>query len=48
MMNAHVVVYTLLAIVMGALVYVVGTPWLTPKPRRIGRKRSQKNISNAH
>ncbi len=47
-MSAYVLVYAILAIVMGAMVYVVGTPWLTPKPRKIGRRRSQKDISNAH
>ena len=47
-MNAYVLVYAILAIVMGAMVYVVGTPWLTPKPRKIGRRRSRKGISKAH
>ena len=47
-MSAYVLVYAFLAIVMVAMVYVVGTPWLTPKPRKIGRRRSQKDISNTH
>ena len=47
-MNAYVLVYAFLAIVMGATLYVVGTPWLTPKPRKIGRRRSQEDISKAH
>ena len=47
-MSAYVLVYAFLAIVMGAMVYVVGTPWFTPKPRKIGRRRSQEDISNAH
>lgn len=47
-MSAYVLVYAILAIVMGAMVYVVGTPWLTPKPRKIGRRRSAKDISNTH
>jgi len=47
-MSAYVLVYAILAIVMGAMVYVVGTPWLTPKPRKIGQRRSRKDISNAH
>jgi len=47
-MSPYVLVYAFLAIVMGAMVYVVGTPWFTPKPRKIGRRRSQKDISNAH
>jgi len=47
-MIAYVLVYAFLAIMMGAMVYVVGTPWLTPKPRKIGRRRSQKDISNTH
>jgi hypothetical protein len=32
-MIAYGLVYAFLAIVMGAIVFVVGTPWLTPKPR---------------
>jgi len=47
-MSAYVLVYAFLAIVMGAMVYVVGTPWLTPKPRKIRARRSQEDISNAH
>jgi len=47
-MSAYVLVYAILAIVMGAMVYVVGTPWLTPKPRKIGRRKSRQDISNIH
>ena len=47
-MITHVLVYALLAIALGAMLYVVGMPWLTPKPRKIGRKRSPEDIGNAH
>ena len=40
-MISYALVYAFLAIAMGAMVYIVGTPWLTPKPRKIGRKRSR-------
>jgi len=30
-MTAHVLVYVFLAIALGFMLYVVGTPWLTPK-----------------
>lgn len=36
-MNSYALVYAFLAIAMGAMTYVVGTPWLTPKPRKIVR-----------
>jgi len=47
-MSAYVLVYAFLAIVMGAMLFVVGTPWLTPKPRNNGLKRSEEDIGNAH
>jgi hypothetical protein len=47
-MSAYVLVYAFLAIVMGAALYVVGTPWITPKPRKNGEKRSEEDIGNAH
>jgi len=50
-MNAHVLVYIFMAIALAAMVYVVGTPWFTPKaslsrkkPHRRGgstRRRSE-------
>jgi hypothetical protein len=45
-MNSYALVYTFLAIAMGAMVYVVGTPWLTPKPRKIGRKKNWRNCND--
>jgi hypothetical protein len=30
-MTAHILVYLFLAIALGFMVYIVGTPWLTPK-----------------
>lgn len=47
-MSAYVLVYAFLAIVLGAILYVVGTPWLTPKPRKNGLERPRKDIGNAH
>jgi hypothetical protein len=47
-MTTYVLVYAFLAILMGAMVYVVGTPWITPKPRKNGPNRSQEDISQAH
>ncbi len=32
-MTSYFIVYAFLFIALGAMVYVVGTPWLTPKPR---------------
>jgi len=47
-MISYTLVYALLAIAIGAMVYVVGTPWLTPKPRRIDRKKTQGDINSSH
>jgi len=47
-MIGHILVYAFLAIVLGAMVFVIGIPWLTPKPRHIDRTRSQEEISHAH
>lgn len=30
-MTAHVLVYIFLAIVLGFMVYIIGTPWWTPR-----------------
>ncbi len=38
-MTAHILVYIFLAIALAAMVYVVGIPWLTPKTRKISRRR---------
>jgi hypothetical protein len=40
-MTAHVLVYVFLAIALGFMVYIVGTPWLTPKAN-INRRQPQK------
>lgn len=40
-MTAHILVYIILAIALGAMVYVVGTPWLTPKAHS-GHKKPHK------
>jgi hypothetical protein len=37
-MTAHVLVYVFLAIALGFMVYVIGTPWLTPKASPSRRK----------
>ncbi len=47
-MISYALVYTFLAIAMGAMIYVVGTPWLTPKPRKIGRKKSRTGTHTTH
>jgi hypothetical protein len=47
-MITHVLVYAFLAILMAAMLYVVGTPWYTPKSQKNGRKRSGEDISSAH
>lgn len=39
-MNAHVFVLTFLAVALAAMVYVIGMPWHTPKPREVRRSRS--------
>jgi hypothetical protein len=43
-MTAYTFIYTFLAIALAAMVYVVGTPWLEPKPRKVRRKRSRKHV----
>lgn len=43
-MTAHWFVYTFLFIAMGAMVYVVGTPWLTPKPRNAALVKPQEGV----
>jgi len=47
-MISYALVYTFLAIAMGDMVYVVGTPWVTPNPRKISWKRSRRDINTAH
>ena len=43
-MTAHWFVYTFLFIALGAMLYVVGTPWLTPKPRNAALEKSQDGV----
>jgi hypothetical protein len=43
-MNTYALVYAFLAIAMGAMVYVIGTPWWTPKSREIGYRESQNGV----
>lgn len=43
-MIAHVFTYAFLAILMAAMLWVVGTPWLSPKPRKMARRRSPGRI----
>jgi hypothetical protein len=38
-MNAYVLVLTFLAVALAAMVYVIGMPWHTPKPREVRRDR---------
>jgi len=47
-MNAYIIVYAFLAILIGAMVYVVGTPWLSPKPHKIRRRSSREDVSHIH
>jgi len=35
-MNTYALVYAFLAIAMGAMVYVIGTPWWTPRESQNG------------
>lgn len=42
-MISYALVYTSLVIALGAMVYVVGMPWWTPKPDRIGWTKSQES-----
>ncbi len=44
-MIAYVLVYTFLATLMGAIVFVIGTPWSIPRPRE---DKSERSISNDH
>jgi hypothetical protein len=47
-MIAYVLVYAFLAVSLGAMLYVVGTPWITPKSRIDSRRKARKNIGNVH
>ena len=43
-MISYTLVYAFLAIAMGAMVYVIGTPWWTSKSRGIGYRESQNGV----
>ena len=43
-MTAHFFVYAFLVIAMGAMLFVVGTPWLTPKPLNGALEKPQKGV----
>jgi hypothetical protein len=45
-MTAHVLVYVFLAIALGFMVYVVGTPWLTPKASPSRKKPHRRSKSS--
>jgi hypothetical protein len=47
-MTTYIFLYAFLAIALGAMIWVVGTPWLTPKPSTNGRRMTQEDISKAH
>jgi hypothetical protein len=47
-MTTYFLVYALLAIALGAMIWVVGTPWITPKPRKSGRGMTQEDIVKTH
>jgi len=44
-MNSYALVYIFLAIAMGAMLYVVGTPWWTPRTRRTAFSEPQKGVT---
>jgi len=41
-MNRYLIVYTFLAIIMAALVFLIGMPW-TSNRRKFARSRARKN-----
>jgi len=43
-MNSYALVYAFLGMAMGAMVYVVGIPWWTPKSHRITWRETQKRV----
>ena len=43
-MNTYILVYAFLGIAMGAMVYVIGTPWWTPKSHRSNWKEAQVSV----
>ena len=43
-MTSHFIVYVFLFIALGAMVYVVGTPWLTPKLRNAALEKPQEDV----
>ena len=47
-MNAYIFVYAILAILIAAMVYVVGMPWLTPRPHRNSSISSPEDIGRIH
>lgn len=46
-MIAYILVYTFLAFLLGAITYVVGIPWTTPRSRKDNQSSSQEDISKA-
>ncbi len=47
-MNGHILVLTIMAIALGAMVYVIGMPWVTPKQRHIVRHRQHHRNRRGH
>jgi len=41
-MNRYIIVYTFLAIIMAALVFVIGMPWTTKRHRLFARSEARK------
>jgi len=47
-MNSYALVYTFLAVAIGAMIFIIGTPWLTQKPRKFDRKKTRGEINTTH
>jgi len=43
-MTSYSIVYAFLFIALGAMVYVVGTPWVTPKLRNAALEKPQDGV----
>ena len=46
-MNAELIVLTLLAIALAGMVYIIGTPWYTPKPQEAVQRRVRRSSRRA-
>lgn len=44
-MTSHFIAYAFLFIALGAMLYVVGIPWVTPKSHNAAREKPQDGVN---